>query len=385
MLITLGVGSLLLAGLWSLLGMYTRLFDAGKTKAGNMQLVTGLTQQLADDLRGAVNDVSPPLSGVSHPMHRFGLFGDAHCLQVDVLQTVWPEVATRAEAERSDDVMDGTLVHQAHELRTVRYSFVASATVGDSGKDVHPGLTRREFDFESPHETGNAAMDAFQESPAAAESPDGDSPQELSPRELSLLESLPADGKDNSTTWVPEIVRLEFRYFDGTTWTSTWNSVERRALPAAVEVVFDFRYRDDLPQPATATGKSSTSDAASAATDAGVEPVVPRGVMTRRVVFELPGSPLQISLAPPPPVRERAASIRGPAAEEMSLPSPAESLIDPGEEFPDQNVLLSQGDDDPEAANSSRSRFRVWRRSTERAGAASRPAPQASPDQWIRQ
>jgi hypothetical protein len=40
----------------------------------------------------------------------------------------------------------------------------------------------------------------------------------------------------NAESLAPEVVGLEFRYFDGTEWLSEWNSQEMNGLPLAVEI-----------------------------------------------------------------------------------------------------------------------------------------------------
>lgn len=42
----------------------------------------------------------------------------------------------------------------------------------------------------------------------------------------------------------PEIVGLQFRYFDGTQWYDSWNSVTEAALPQAIEVTLAFQSLD---------------------------------------------------------------------------------------------------------------------------------------------
>jgi hypothetical protein len=40
---------------------------------------------------------------------------------------------------------------------------------------------------------------------------------------------------------VPEVVGVEFRYFDGQGWSDEWNSLTRKSLPMAVEVVLRLK------------------------------------------------------------------------------------------------------------------------------------------------
>ncbi|MDO4558843.1 MAG: prepilin-type N-terminal cleavage/methylation domain-containing protein [Planctomycetia bacterium] len=40
--------------------------------------------------------------------------------------------------------------------------------------------------------------------------------------------------EDPNVTWFPEVIGAEFQYYDGSSWTSEWNSLTRRSLPVAV-------------------------------------------------------------------------------------------------------------------------------------------------------
>ena len=93
----------------------------------------------------------------------------------------------------------------------------------------------------------------------------------------------------------PEATALEFRYFDGTEWLTSWSSSERGAVPVAIEILLTLRAAETAPvgstlllasptvpqeqtyrlmvhlpagEPSTAGEASTTEDAASAATEA---------------------------------------------------------------------------------------------------------------------
>ena len=38
-------------------------------------------------------------------------------------------------------------------------------------------------------------------------------------------------GMDSSVMWAPEVMSLKFRYFDGSNWRSSWDSLARKGLP----------------------------------------------------------------------------------------------------------------------------------------------------------
>jgi hypothetical protein len=86
--------------------------------------------------------------------------------------------------------------------------------------------------------------------------------------------------------WVPEVIGLEFRYFDGNAWTGNWNSMERKSLPAAVEVL--VRMQDsDSPAPPQAV----TAEAEAALEEPGPEETARPSGPVHRMVVDLPMSP----------------------------------------------------------------------------------------------
>src|SRR6188768_1555571 len=62
-LLTSVLTATLLAALWSLLAMYSKMFDTGQTKTEQCQLARTLLAQLSDDLHGVVQapPVVPPM------------------------------------------------------------------------------------------------------------------------------------------------------------------------------------------------------------------------------------------------------------------------------------------------------------------------------------
>ena len=117
----------------------------------------------------------------------------------------------------------------------------------------------------------------------------------------------PTSAADDTAFWVPEVSAITFRYFDGATWTSQWNSIQRKALPVAVEVQLQLTQNSDTPpgeQPAEqALDDEFPPDEMLALTD-GVQ--APESL--HRLVFDLPGSPAYrkprvVPSAKPRPVR----------------------------------------------------------------------------------
>lgn len=268
-LLTTMLSATLLGVLWGLFSVYLRLFETGPARTEQVQLARALGQQLCDDLHGAIEDsaiedgaiedsaiengpIDDPQSGLpgaaggSTPVRRFGLFGTQRTLQFDVLEVVPPEESPGLRGDVTD-ALGGVPLQQVPELRTIFYTFTEPSVFEDADRDApadrdpeaRPGLTRRELDYETPYADAEAPSTA-RRSPGAAAARPGSSDDQTSADSFSddLLDPGPQDG---STVWAPEVVGLEFRYFDGSGFSSEWNSLQRKSLPVAVEVTMQLR------------------------------------------------------------------------------------------------------------------------------------------------
>ena len=273
-MVALAISAVLMLSLWTLLGTYAKLFTIGQTETVHAQVVRGVFQQLADDLHSAIQDTAD--SSGSATARRFGLFGSAHTLQIDVLQP--PHLRPGSVAAHPLDLLDQSRSGPALELRTVAYTFQDSASSDATQAAAQSGLLRREFDWETPVVPTDAlSQQSANSSPATATTgapptslSDGSSPSpdagttlpatggalpdnSNTPAELSFLQQAAINPDDDTVTWIPEIVALEFRYFDGSSWTSTWSSIDHKSLPVAVEVVLQLApsvAADNTSQPA---------------------------------------------------------------------------------------------------------------------------------------
>jgi hypothetical protein len=277
MLLAVGLCSALLLTLWMLYGTYARLFSKGQTRVEHAQLCRALVQQIADDLRSAVQD---PIGGAesesqgSAARRRFGLFGTSRELRFDVLQ-VTPTQGSLVPVGRASLSQSGTGAPRVPELRTVWYGLATPALAQDESLTNMPqGLVRRELDFESPADDLSdiaTGLLAEQEAGAAVAGP-----------------SNPSD----SLVCVPEVVSLQFRYFDGAGWSSEWNSLQRKSLPAAVEVVLGVAGSGPGLNTVAARGKALPAAAASEA-----------HTPTYRLIVDLPASPSYRKTPPEAPER----------------------------------------------------------------------------------
>ncbi len=104
--------------------------------------------------------------------------------------------------------LDGAKMHShTSDLRVVTYQ-LAMAGVSMPGGAMMQGLVRTEGD--------RMATQMVEEKGAA-------------PTSLSLPQAL-----------APEVATVQFRFFDGVTWFTVWDSEEAGRLPRAVEVIITF-------------------------------------------------------------------------------------------------------------------------------------------------
>ncbi|MDR1491529.1 MAG: prepilin-type N-terminal cleavage/methylation domain-containing protein [Planctomycetaceae bacterium] len=179
----------LFAILWGLVGMFSRSFQSGEKRAERSQLVRSISQLLADDLSCAIQDpLHPTRETNANSARRFGLSGTKTSLRIDAIQI---------NPFRTGDQTAQNGV-QAPELKTISYDFSLLSPNGG-------GLIRREFDFETP------------------------------------LSSQPRQTGDwQLATSAPEVVGCLFRYYDGNRWHDSWNSLERKGLPIAIEITLQL-------------------------------------------------------------------------------------------------------------------------------------------------
>lgn len=338
MLLATALCAVLLGALWMLLSTYSDLFDKGQRQVERAQLCRALLEQLADDLRCAIQD---PLPGTADEIagaaqrRRFGLFGSSRELRFDILQLT-PQQGNLVPVGRAAGSTQETRTARVPELRTVHYTFQPPAS-GEESPAAEPGtgdaasppgrtgLVRSELDFETP-------LEAVTEPDLAGDlAALGAADAAVDPN---AAEELKAD--DDTLLWVPEVASLQFRYFDGRGWSDAWNSLERKSLPAAVEIQLQL-----AAEPPRRVGGNQQADLGAADTaveaagggpdDAGeraTDVAPPPSGITYRLVVDLPNSP---NYRPPPvapqtlarpTVRPPARRIAPPRATKPAAPAP---------------------------------------------------------------
>jgi len=319
----------LLACLWSLFAIFSRLFETAPAKTEHARLVSAVAQQIADDLQSAIED-SPatdrrfgPARG-SSAVRRFGLVGTSSSLRLDVLQALPQEKTPPGDGSPVEGLRSAP-APRVPELRTVFYEFVsaedtagaaegagaepsdATAAEADGTTSTRSGLMRWEIDFETPLERSREPR-LVRRLPAKTEkSVSGPAAAAEKPADQDFSTFQP---DDDSVTWVPEIARLEFRYFDGRGWSGSWDSLKRKSLPVAVEVTLEVEPPEEYPlgrpgvnpsadgeqQLGAAGREGSVSDAEPESL--GLEPAGPP-VPVYRFVIHLPEARLSPALSRP--------------------------------------------------------------------------------------
>lgn len=241
--ISLGLFVVLLATLWNIVSLSTKSQSRGTRLAERSQLVRSLAQLLEDDLRAAIQDPIHPHQGPGgdDDIRRFGLSGSARSIRIDVIEINPFAVSQKPEPRmaRFGEVVSSE--PKAAELKTVFYDF------GPTN-----GLSRREIDFETP--------------------------------------DISAPGPEGSNLFAPEVVDCRFRYYDGSNWSDSWESLDRAGLPVAIEATLR-----SLPLSEALRFRREAPDASleNTALDDGVKELNLTSSTSSRIVAYLPTSPVR--------------------------------------------------------------------------------------------
>ncbi|MCA9040078.1 MAG: prepilin-type N-terminal cleavage/methylation domain-containing protein [Planctomycetaceae bacterium] len=272
MLMTLVLSAVLMAGLWNLFSSYTRLFDTGQQIAAESRVARAVLDQLATDLDGLADvslldtsnkvavasllkDSSEETSGsgsspASSSLPQFRLTGTSDSLRLNIYQPGPPRLPRDKEGE--DESLSSQLEDPefyAPDLRVVLYDFTEKENTLDSGDSLPIGLIRRELDWQSALALTVDEDEAENELALEDEELTSDDQRFLSDsylEDMELSEIIAADLRNEQFLWVPEVVKLKFRYSDGQTWSESWDSQYRKTLPLLVEVSMEFDYQQGV-------------------------------------------------------------------------------------------------------------------------------------------
>ncbi|MDP6554308.1 MAG: prepilin-type N-terminal cleavage/methylation domain-containing protein [Pirellulaceae bacterium] len=251
---------------WSLFSIYSKLNDKGARQATELQIVRSLMRQLHSDLHHArsswmsTRDGFPAVSQTLNDGASTAFAGDGTDLislppgaQLLGSDTRFRLVVRAPRRRAAHGSVERTAVEEVPppdlcdvveyiwkprpELLPPGDEFPAKddvqqrfADVGDEGQAA--GLVRRVTPWFLPNTDEDTAR-SNENGTAPSRSSESGRGADMDPQRLQQ-QMIHEDA-------VPEIVTLQFRYFDGTVWLSHWDSRQTGRLPAAVEIAFDVQ------------------------------------------------------------------------------------------------------------------------------------------------
>ena len=292
--------SVLMVGVWSMFRTWGRISERGERRVESAQLTRSLADQFADDVRAAAFVPATRLSRSTSSSKNasrsrrsrsstgnLALVGGANWLVLDILQPPNPFALPSTDDEPLGPEEESQQLY-APELQRVFYTFLPPAVdelgslsasveemaamddteaVGSESETVEPfgGLLRVVMATEQCDQlvpttgagrrsssaaasmsqvawglrdvlVGGGDMMAAVDAPSLSGTASFDDPLEAGPIPI---------GQDE----VQEVIWMEFRYFNGSSWLSSWDSQSQGRLPVAVEMRFelqDEREDDDV-------------------------------------------------------------------------------------------------------------------------------------------
>ena len=267
----------------------------GESKAEQAQLVRALLKQMADDLHAAMQDPvpgHPPQPRGPVAVRRFGLFGTETELRFDVLQIT--PFAGQPDAGLERGMPQARAALRAPELRTVYYRF-------DPPDAVRGPILRLPAGFEPPRTRFRNTFPGRRRGTLRFEPADGTATLSGSPGDRPD-ELLVVDPNDDSVMLAPEVIDCRFRYFDGTSWSSQWNSLQKKSLPVAVEVTLQVGTLEER-QEVFAAETADPMAGPQMPADTGLV-VETHAYATHRLVIDVPGAPMHVA-----PRKERSTAV----------------------------------------------------------------------------
>jgi prepilin-type N-terminal cleavage/methylation domain-containing protein len=274
LLVATALLSLLAINIWMLLGTYRRLFESGSARADQSRLGRALLEQMSDDLGSAIQDTNfdtiadkkqektkptgllgrikaRPKEDVESNLYRFGLFGTANSIRLDIIKITPEQAFSLYEQDQASDDFKESLdepLPEVAELQTIDYRFTPikkpdrdkkededaddfsfEDSNGEQVYEPRPGLVRRELRFDRPTVRTGSQDDNSENSSSVAET-------EMEEENFEPL--TPVD------TWIPEVTDMQLSYYDGKSWGNNWDSIKRKSLPAAIRIAVTFESFD---------------------------------------------------------------------------------------------------------------------------------------------
>jgi hypothetical protein len=236
-LLSLGLAALVMVAIATAIDVHLRCLQIGRTNVEEAQLARTLLLRIGDDLRNvavlnpvdSTKIVTPSATSTAgadgeeenattttttttetEDEYVLGIYGESDWIQIDVRR------APRLDQYDYETLPGGSelLPDRVSGIKTVGYSLHEETGLTAAGGEYRGGLLRREIDH---------ALTRWAEDTGSLTSAD----QELEPI-------------------APEVIDLEFLYYDGTQWIDNWDSTEMGGLPIAVHVSMVIVPREQL-------------------------------------------------------------------------------------------------------------------------------------------
>lgn len=306
-MLALALSAIVLGVLWAAVDIHARTVDRGRAAIEQGQLARTLLRKIADDLRSTIVFLPADVSGLAEYITEAGVPGGSDAILgsgddtegvSDVIGTGESSSDAESTAEGSSDTgaTDGAsdLESDGGSLLSGGASDLISQAAGDAGQQLAdsltptevPGLFGNQFTLQvdvshlprvDQYQTAmNAPTDgprdqtsdvktvAYFVIPPNATGASGRAPG-LYRREVDRAITKWASTQGSISTLdaaatpiAPEVTAIEFRYFDGSTWTATWDSNAAGGPPLAVEIAIALATQPTAPVSSTWLGGSST-------------------------------------------------------------------------------------------------------------------------------
>lgn len=233
MMLSIGLGLMLIGGIYSAIDQSARQFSLGKKEAERLQIARALFRRIELDLRATMFS---PESAVSESSSSSSTSTSGSSSSSDSSTTI---------SSSTEDAWTGSLgirgsatelwIDLSQMSRQLEFVPVneATVTVASDLKTVAYFLT-----------SADTPVENAEQSPLKRVDPDGVG-LARSQGERSALRTLNSNSTEGTlpgpiAVLAPEINQLAFRYFDGLTWYEEWDSSTTGSLPRAVEVTLGF-------------------------------------------------------------------------------------------------------------------------------------------------
>jgi prepilin-type N-terminal cleavage/methylation domain-containing protein len=248
---------------WSLFSVYSKLYDKGVQQATELQLVRSLMRQLRSDLHHASAALLPTHAGfatassAASVLVSDGESGDQLPLPSGAqlrgtstrLQMIL-RASSRANEYQSSRQTGMGEVSTPDVYDLVEYVWQPRPDSLRHDSEVLDGYTLEQEADDVEREPSAVGLTRrvtpwFLQNSARANERTNEKAGSIDPRSETSPAVKPETQSSRPPSWredaVPEVSRLQFHYFDGTSWLVYWDSEQAGRLPVAIEVVFDLQ------------------------------------------------------------------------------------------------------------------------------------------------